>query len=119
MQRRIGHRETAVAHRPSDMDYRMARHTTQSRLRLWRIDLLLDRAVELTVEENGVIVAASAPLARLRSLHILHILDRLPIELIVERCEVMNGALPLIVNVFVALTALLRLHKEPGGNEFP
>src|SRR5450755_3940695 len=114
MQRRIGHRETAVAHRASNMHYRMARHATQPRLRLWRIDLLLDRAVELPVEENGVIVAASAPLARLRSLHILHVLNSLPIELIIERCEVMNGALPLVVDILVAFTALLRFHKEPG-----
>ena len=44
-------------------------HDVQARpaLRLRRIDLLFDRAVEAAVEEDGVIVASRAPLAGLRA----------------------------------------------------
>src|SRR5207237_10247773 len=59
-----------------------------------------------------VVVASRAPLARLRPEDRLHVLDRLPIELVVERREMMDRALPLLVDVLVALAARRRVHEE-------
>ena len=64
--------------------------------------------LEAAVEEDGVVVAAGAPLAALRAAELLHVLDRLPVELVVERREVVHRALPLLVDILVALAAELR-----------
>ena len=112
MQRRILHGEIAVAHAAAHVHDGVARHAAQPGLRFRRIDLFLDRPVEAAVEEDGVIVAAGAPLAGPRADHVLHVLDGLAVELVVERREVVHRALPLLVDVLVALAAGFRIHEE-------
>ena len=79
--------------------------------------LFLDGALEAAVEEDGVVVAAGAPLAALRAAELLHVQDRRLVELVVEGREVVHGALPLLVDVLVALAAELGIHEEVGGDE--
>ena len=99
----------------------MAGRARQSRLRLGGVDLLLDRPVKAAVEEHCMIVAARAPLRRASAGNVLHVFNRFPIPLVVERGEVMRRRVPLLVNVRVAarLPAGLRFHKEIRGNETP
>ena len=91
--------------RAVDVHDGVAGHATQAVLRFGRVDLLLDGTVEAAVEEDRVIVTSGAPFAALRAAQLLHVLDGLPVELIVERREVVHGALPLLVDVLVALAA--------------
>ncbi len=49
----------------------------------------------------------------------LHVKDGGFVERIVERREVVHGALPLLVDVFVTFTAELRIHEEIGRNHVP
>ncbi len=72
--------------------------------------------LEAAVEEHRVIVTTGAPLARLRADDRLHVLDRLPVELVVERREVVHRALPLLVDVLVTLAAAFGVHEEVGRN---
>src|SRR3954470_21883936 len=97
----------------------MARHATQAGLRFWSVDLFLDRAIEASIEEHCMIVAARAPFARFRPHHRLHVLNRFPVELVVERSEMMSRALPLLVDVAVTFAALLRFHEEGRRHKPP
>ena len=99
VQRRVLDLEIALPHRAVHARDRMAGGAGQTRLRLRRIDLLLDRTVEATVEEHRMIVAARTPFRGLRADHVLHVLDRLPIPLVVERREVVRRRVPLLVDV--------------------
>ncbi len=117
VQRRILDREVPVAHRAAHVHDRVAGDARQPRLRLRSIDLWTDRLIEPAVEEHRVIVASGAPFARLRPHHALHVLDRFPVELVVEAREVVHRALPLLVDVLVALAALLRVHEEVGRDD--
>ncbi|MEZ5364303.1 MAG: hypothetical protein R2748_18695 [Bryobacterales bacterium] len=114
VQRRIGHLKPAVAHRALDASDRMAGHAAEARLRFRRIDLLDRRLLEAAVEEHRVIVAAGAPLRRLHAGRLLHVLDRLAIELVVERREVVHRAVPLLVDILMALPAGFRVEEELG-----
>ena len=116
VQRGIGDGEPAVAHRALDLRDGVAGRAGQPRLRLRRVDLLGDRPIEAAVEEDRMIVAARTPLARPRPDDRLHVLDGLPVELVVERGEVMDRALPLLVHVLVALPAQFRVEEEVRGN---
>ena len=64
--------------------------------------------IEAAVEEDGVVVASGAPFAALRAAQFLHVQDGGPIELVVERREVVHGAFPLLVDILVAFAAELR-----------
>ena len=112
VERRILDRETVVAHGAVHTDDGMAGGASQPGVRFRRVDLLLDGPVEAPVEKHGVVVAAGAPLARLRPDYILHVLDGLAVELIIERAEVVRRAVPLFVDVGVAFAAPLRVHEE-------
>ena len=112
VQRRVLDGEPAVAHAAVHVNDGMTRGASQPGMRLRRIDLATDRLLEPAVEEDGVIVTAGAPLARLRSHHRLHVLDRLAVELVVERREVVHRALPLLEDILVAPAAGLRVHEE-------
>src|ERR1700738_2384375 len=61
--------------------------------------------------------ASGAPIAALDPRDALHVLDRFSIELVIKRREVMHRALPLLVDVLVAFTALLRIHEEIGRDD--
>ena len=117
VERRIFDGEIAVPHAAAHVDDGVARHAAEAGLRLRRIDLFLDGTVEATIEEHRVIVTARAPLAGARSDHVLHVLDGLPVELIVERGEVVHGALPLLVDVLMASAAKLGVHEEVRRND--
>ena len=112
MQRRVRHGEAGVADGAIHMHDGMARHATQAGLRLRRIDLIFDGLIETAVEKDGVIVAAGAPFAGLRADHGLHVFNGFAVILIVKRGEVVDGAFPLFVNIFVALAAFFRFHEE-------
>src|ERR1700733_7689494 len=116
MQRRILHGKTAVSHRSADMNDGVTRHAAQSRLSFRSIDLLSNGPIEAAVKEHRVVMATGAPLAGPRTNHILHIFDRLSIELIVERSKMMRRAFPLIVNVLVAASAAGRVHEKVRRN---
>ena len=93
-------------------------HDTQpeSRVCLGPLELLLDGLVEAAVEEKGVIVASGTPLGGLGPDDILHVLDGLPVPLVVERGEVVGRRVPLIEDLAVAAGAVLALHEEVGGD---
>ncbi len=112
VQRGILDGEVAVAHRAADVHDGVAGGARQAGLCLRIVDLRHDRFLETPVEEDRVIVASGAPLARFGPHHALHVLDRFPVELVVETREVVHRALPLRVNVLVALAAFLRIHEE-------
>ncbi len=115
VQRRILNRESAIAHRTIDVHDGVARHASQPILRLGSIDLIFDRLLPAPVEEHRVIVTARAPLTVLRrAADLLHVLNGLPVKLIVERCEMVHRAVPLLVNILVAFAAALRIHEEVG-----
>src|SRR5262245_47579910 len=116
MEWRILDRDAAIPHRSIDVHDRMTRRASQTRLRLRRVDLFLDKPIEATVKEHGMIVASSAPFARLGPDDVLHVFDRFPIELIVEGREVMHRALPLLVDVAMAFAAGPRLHEKARRN---
>jgi len=99
VQRWVLHREIVVAHAAADVNNGVARHATEAGLCLRRIDLFLDGPVETAVEEDRVIVTAGAPLAGTRAGDILKVFDGFPVELIVERGEVVRGTLPLLVDI--------------------
>ncbi len=73
-----------------------------------------DRGVEHPVEEHRVVVAARAPLRRLRAHRVLHVLDGLAVPLVVEGGEAVGRRAPLLVDLLVAAPALLRGHEEVG-----
>src|SRR2546426_10333367 len=99
----------------------MAGRARQSRLRLGGVDLLLDWPVKAAVEEHCMIVAARAPLRRACAGNVLHVFNRFPIPLVVERGEVMRRRVPLLVNVRVAarLPPRLPFPKPIRGHETP
>ena len=105
VQRRILDDEVALSHRALDVRDRVARRAGEAGLRFRRVDLLLDRPIEPSVEEHRVIVTAGAPLRRLRADDVLHVLDRFAVPLVVERREVVHRRVPLIVDVLVAAAA--------------
>ncbi len=90
----------------------VARSARQSRTGFRRVHLVLDGPVEAAIEEDRVIMASRAPLTRLRSDHALHVFDGLPVELVVERSEVVHRAFPLLVDILVTAPARLRIHEE-------
>ena len=112
VQGRVLDREAAVAHATVHVHDRVAGRAGQAGMRFGRVDLVLDRTLEASVEEHGVIVAPRAPLARLGPDDLLHVLDRLPVELVVERREMMGRAVPLLVGILVALATGLRIHEK-------
>ena len=117
VQRRVLDLEVSLAHRAAHVHDRVARRAAEAVLRLGRVDLLLDRPVEAAVEEDGVVVAARAPLAGPGADRVLHVLDRLPVPLVVERREVVRRGVPLVVDVLVALGAGGARHEEVGGDD--
>ncbi len=108
--------ERGVAHRAIDVHDGVTGQAAQPVLRFGCVDLILDGLVEAAVEEDRVIVASRTPFGGLRAGHILHVLDGLPIELVVERCKMVSRTVPLVVDVLVALGAQLRIHEEVGRN---
>src|SRR5262245_39654732 len=84
MQRRILNDKATVTHAVVHSDNGMTGSAGQSCLSFRRVDLLLNGGVETAVEKYRVIMAAGTPFGGLGSDHILHVLDRLPIPLVVE-----------------------------------
>src|SRR5208283_872047 len=101
MQRRVFDGEIAVAHSAADAGDGMTGHAAQTILRFGRFNLLADGAVKASVKKHGMIVASGAPLAGTRASDVLHVLNRFSIKLVVERSEVVHGALPLLVGILV------------------
>ena len=90
----------------------MAGNAGETGLRFGRVDLLADGLLPAAAEEDGVIMAAGAPLTGLcRALDILHAFDGGAVELVVEAGEVMDAALPLLVDVLVAGAALFGIEE--------
>ncbi len=118
MQRRISDDESSVSRRSIDVHDRVAGNAPQAVLRLRRVHLFLNGALEAAVEEHCMIVTSGAPLAPLRSAQLLHLFDGTPVELVVERRKVMHGALPLLVDVLVTFAAQGGVHEEVGGDHF-
>ena len=116
VQRRVLDREITLSHRALDVDDRVAGQAAEAGLGLGSVDLLADRGVELPGEEHGVVVAAGAPLRRLRPHHVLHVLDGLAVPLVVERREVVGRCVPLVVDVLVAAGAVGAVHEEVRGH---
>ena len=116
MQRRIFDGEAAVAHGSVHVSDGVAGYTAEAVLRFRGIDLVFDRLFKSSVEEDCVIVAAGAPLRALDAVDLLHVLDGFPVELIVERCEVMHRAFPLLVDVLMAGAAEFGVHEEVRWN---
>src|SRR6266404_1489040 len=98
------------------MNNRVTRRAGQPGVSFRSVYLFLDGTIETPVEKDRMIMATGAPLAGLGSDDRLHVLDRLPVELIVERREVVDRTLPLLVDILVALPAFLRVHEEVSGN---
>src|SRR5215471_8159992 len=83
----------------------MADHAAHAGLGRRSEDPVFDRRVEVAGEEKGGIVASGTPFGSLHAIDFLHVLDALAIPLIVERREMMRGALPLPIDVRVAMLA--------------
>ncbi len=95
------HRHDRVAHEAAD-----------PRLGLGRVDLPDDRGVHPAGQQDRLIVAAAAPLRGLRPDDLLHVLDRFPVPLVVERREMMHGGVPLRGDVGMAAAIAARLRLE-------
>ena len=115
---RVFHFEIGVPYAAAHVDDCVARHAAEARLGFGSIDLLANGLIETAVKEDCVVMTSGAPLAGARARDVLHILDGFPIELIVERGKVVHGALPLVVDVFVALAAGFGIHEEIGRDDF-
>ena len=117
VERRVHDLEIALSHGAADVRDGVAGDAAEAVLRFGRVDLLLDGALEAAVEEDGVVVAAGAPLTALRAAELLHVEDGGLVERVIEGREVVHGAVPLLVDVLVALAAELGIHEEIGGDE--
>ncbi len=117
MQRGVFDDQVPVSHAAADPDDGMAGGAGQTGLGFRGVDLFPDGGVESPVEENGVVVAAGAPLGGLGADHILHVFDGLAVPLIVEGGEVVHGGVPLLVDIGMAPLAGVGGHEEIGGNQ--
>src|SRR6516162_6356978 len=90
----------------------MTHHATHAGLRLRSVHDLLDGRVHHAAVQQCGIVTACTPLRRLYAVHLLHVLNALAVPLIVERREVMGGAVPLLEDVLMAAFAGVGLHEE-------
>ena len=117
MQLRIFKYEIALAHRALHLYDGMAHQAAEPCMCFRPVDDLLDRRIHHSAVEHCGIVASTAPLRGLRTDHILHVLDALPVPLIVERRQMMGRAVPLIVNIFVTTLACLRFHEVFRRNQ--
>ena len=108
-----------LAHRTLNGDDRMAHNTSKARLRFRSVHDLSDGRIHHAAEKQGWIMAARAPLRWPRAHHILHVLEALPVPLVVERGEVVCRAVPLFKNIGVAAFARGGLHEEPARDETP
>ena len=117
MQGRILDDQRPVSHAAGDPDDGVAGGAGQTGLCFRGVDLLPDGGVESPVEENGMVVAAGAPLGGLGADHILHVFDRFAVPLIVEGGEVVHGGVPLLVDIGMAPLAGVGSHEEIGGNQ--
>ena len=106
-----------VSHAAGDPDDGVAGGAGQTGLCLRGVDLLPDGSVESPVEENGMVVAAGAPLGGPGADHVLHVFDGLAIPLVVEGGEVVHGGVPLLVDIGMAPLAGVGSHEEIGGNQ--
>ena len=86
--------------------------TAKPRLRFWRVDLVADWAVELPVEEHGMVVTSCTPFGRFGSDNILHVLNRFSVPLVIERREVVNRGIPLVIDVTMTAPARLTCQKK-------
>src|SRR5258708_35691316 len=111
---RIFENEIALAHRAFYLNDAVAHHAAEACAGFRLVNVLLDGRVHHAAEEQGGIVAAGAPFGLLHAVNFLHVLDAFAIPLIVERREVVHGALPLLVNVGVAALAGLRFQEVVG-----
>ncbi len=114
VERRVLDGESALAHGVLHVHDGVAGHAAESDLRLGRVDHFRDRAIHEPGEEERVVVATGAPLGGADAGDALHVLDRLPVPLVVERSEVVRGRIPFLIDVHVAarLPAGLGLHEE-------
>ncbi len=117
VQRWILDGEAAVAHGAVHVHDGVAGRASEAGVGFGSVDLGLDRPLKPPVEEDRVIVTTRAPFARLRPDDILHVLDRLAIELIIERREMVHRAFPLLEDVLVASAAGLRVHEKVRGDD--
>jgi ABC-type sugar transport system permease subunit len=62
----------------------------------------LHRRVHHAVEQNGRIMAPSAPLGGFHPDHILHVLNGFAVPLVIERREMVSRGVPLLINVSMA-----------------
>ncbi len=113
-QLRVLHREAALAHGPVHVHDGVTRDAPEPDLPFRKEHDVPDRAVHQPAEHQRRVVAAAAPLRGLDAVDVLHVLDRLPVPLVVERRKVVRGAVPLLVDVGVAALAGLRVHEEAG-----
>ena len=81
------------------------------------VELIFDRLLETAVEEDSMVVASRAPFAALCAAQFLHVENGGFIHRIVERRHVVHGAVPLLVDVLVALAAQLGIHEEVGRDQ--
>ena len=114
VERRVLDGESALAHGVLHVHDGVAGHAAESDLRLGRFDDFRDRAIHESGEKERVVVATGAPLGGADAGDALHVLDRLPVPLVVERSEVVRGRIPFLIDVHVAarLPAGLGLHEE-------
>ena len=95
----------------------VAGDATQTVLRFGSVDLIFDRLLPAAIEEDRVVMATGTPFRSLcGALDLLHVLDRTPVVLVVKAGEVMDGTVPLLVDVFMAFAAKLGIHEEVGGD---
>ena len=111
--------EVRLAHGALHVGDGVTHHAAQAGLRFGAMHDLLDGRVHHAGIEHGGIVASATPFRGLRADRVLHVLDRFAIPLIVEGREMVRGAEPLVVDVFVAALAGVRLHEKLAGNFLP
>src|SRR6267142_959409 len=99
MERRVLDDESAIPHAVVDPHDGVTGSAGQTGLRFRSMKLVFDGFVKSSVEEDRMIMTAGTPFGRLNAVYILHVLDRLPVPLIVKRREVVHGGVPLFVNV--------------------
>ena len=86
--------------------------TTESCLRFGRVDLVADWTGKLPVEEHSMVMTPCTPFGRFGPDNILHVFNRFSVPLVIERGEVVDRGVPLVIDVAMTATARFTGQKK-------
>ena len=111
MKLRVLQEKITLAHSAFHLHDAVAHQASETRAGFRTAHNLFDRRIEQAAVEQRRIVATGAPFRRLHARDFLHVLDALAVPLVVERRKMVDGTIPLFVDVGVAALASIGLHE--------